>query len=324
MRTNLTLFFLIVLELSTSNAQPKFDTTGWVLYIVGKDTLYIRKDTPFDIAVKAGEYKKAIGLMRTTLRADPNNAVNNYNLSCIYALMKNPDSAFFFLALSLRKDSTVFAFSDPDMFSLIDDRRWEKLRNAQITKYESKNGKLKNRNLSMELWNMFIKDQTYFRPSQLLESKFDPEKKRQDSIIKYYQPLWDSNLMELKTIIKKNGWPMISDVGKKAALSAFLVIQHGDYEAQKKYEPLIEAAANKGEADWSDVALLIDRIRVHENKPQLYGSQVRFNETTKQYEPEPIEDEQNLDIRRTKVGLGTATNYYSNWKIKYIVKQNKE
>ncbi len=324
MKAPLALLFFLFSGLIISHAQPKFDTTGWVLYLVGKDTLYIRKDTPFDIAVKSGEYKKAVGLMKATLKSDPNNATNNYNLSCIYALIHNPDSAIFFLSLSLLKDSSVFALSDPDMYSIITDPRWKKIKEAQIAKYELKNGKLINRNLSEELWTMFMKDQAFYRPSKLLENKFGPQKNLQDSLTKIYQPLWDSNLKELKKIIRKNGWPMISVVGKKAALTAFLIVQHGDYESQKKYEPIMEAAANKGEADWSELALLIDRIRIHENKPQLYGSQVKFNEKTKQYEPEPIEDETNLDIRRSKVGLGSAANYYSNWKIKYTVKQNKE
>jgi hypothetical protein len=93
---------------------------------------------------------------------------------------------------------------------------------------------------------------------------------------------------------------------------------------QKKYEPLFESAANEGEARWCDLAFLIDKIRLRENKPQLYGSQVKYNSLTKLYEPEPIEDEANLDKRRKKVGLDAAANYYANWHINYTVRQNKD
>jgi hypothetical protein len=325
MKRYLSLLVIFFFAMNPSFAQSRRDTSRWTIYqINGKDTLYIQKPNAFDNAVKAGEYRKAIGLMKTTLKTKPLDQIYTYNLVCIYALVDNKDSAFYFLNLSLKTDSALIALADPDFYSIIQDPRWEKIKQAQADKFEKRNGKFKNRQLTLELLEMHMKDQVFFRPSQLTESKFGPQKNLQDSLTKLYQPYWDNNLNELKEIIQKYGWPMISEVGKSAAHTAFIVIQHGDNECQLKYEPIIEAAANKGEASWSDLALLIDRIRVHQNKPQLYGSQVKYNQSTKQYEPEPIEDAQNLDLRRSKVGLGPAANYYSNWKIKYAVKQNKE
>ena len=286
--------------------------------------MWIPKETPFDVAMKNGDYEKAIELMKNTLKTNPYNQFNSYNLACAYALAGNKDSSFYFLQQSRKTDTTLIFLSDPDFYSLIYDPRWEKLKQDQVNEYEKRNGKLKNRGLTLKLMEMRIKDQAFYRPSQLIESKFGIRKNQQDSLSRLYQPLWDNNLKELKIIIQHIGWPIISEVGRSAALTAFLIIQHSDYDTQKMYEPMMEAAANKGEANWSELALLIDRIRIHENKPQLYGSQVKFNETTKQYEPEPIDDESNLDLRRSKVGLGTAASYYSNWKIKYTVKQNKD
>ena len=64
------------------------------------------------------------------------------------------------------------------------------------------------------------------------------------------------------------------------------------------------AATEKGETSRKHLALLTDRVRVRQGKPQLYGTQF----SSKQGGPliaEPIEDEGHLDQRRLSVGLST-------------------
>ena len=53
----------------------------------------------------------------------------------------------------------------------------------------------------------------------------------------------------------------------------FLVVQHSDLEHQRKYYPLFETGAEKGLIEPSDVATMLDRILMHEGKPQVYGTQ---------------------------------------------------
>jgi hypothetical protein len=325
MKTPMALILLLFFSVKCiGQANGRMDTSRWVMYVVNRDTIWIPRETPFDLAMKQGEYTKAIGLLRAALKKDSTNQFNIYNLSCVYAIVENRDSAFYFLNLSRRMDTTLLFLSDPDMYSLIQDPRWEEIKKEQTDAYEKRNGKFANRTLTLELWEMHMKDQAFFRPLLVCDFKLGVSEQVHDSLTKIYQPLWENNARELIEIIQKSDWPKESEVGVRAAGTAFLVLQHADHETRKKYEPLIEAAANAGEAKWTNVAMLIDRICVEENKPQIYGSQVRFNKITKLYEPEPISDESNLDIRRKKVGLGTAANYYLNWKIKYTVPQNKE
>ena len=61
---------------------------------------------------------------------------------------------------------------------------------------------------------------------------------------------------------------------------------------------------------------------MNEGRPQVYGSQVRYNKDKEVYEPFPVADEHNLDRRRKEVGLPPARNYYANWDIDYTVEQN--
>jgi hypothetical protein len=81
------------------------------------------------------------------------------------------------------------------------------------------------------------------------------------------------------------------------------VIQYSSNELQKKYLSLIEVECKNKEAEWQSYALMKDRILVSEKKPQIYGSQVTFNNAKQQYELFPLADPPHVDKRRESVGL---------------------
>jgi hypothetical protein len=54
---------------------------------------------------------------------------------------------------------------------------------------------------------------------------------------------------------------------------------------------------------------LEDRILTREAKKQVYGTQLRLNQTTQRMELYPIEDEVNVDSRRAAVGLEPLAEY---------------
>ena len=112
----------------------------------------------------------------------------------------------------------------------------------------------------------------------------------------------------LRRIVAEHGWPGVSVVGREAAQAAFLIVQHSPSDAfQRESLPLLEAAVAAGEASGADVAMLTDRIRVHDGKPQLYGTQFRIvDEVLVAY---PIEDIMKLDDRRAAVGLMPMNDY---------------
>ena len=58
----------------------------------------------------------------------------------------------------------------------------------------------------------------------------------------------------------------------------WLVIQHAPVEMQKKYFPLFVEAIERGDMERSQVAMMDDRIAMHEGRPQKYGSQIVENE----------------------------------------------
>ncbi|MEV6863790.1 DUF6624 domain-containing protein [Streptosporangium subroseum] len=67
-----------------------------------------------------------------------------------------------------------------------------------------------------------------------------------------------------------------------------------------------EEPADQG-TEPSDLAYLIDRVRVGEKRPQLYGTQ--YHAPDGALVPRPIEDREHLDERRAQVGLEPHADY---------------
>ena len=117
------------------------------------------------------------------------------------------------------------------------------------------------------------------------------------------------NRQRLDEIVKQHGWPKKSVFGEEASGVAFLIVQHAELDYQKKYLPLIKEAVTQKEARRSDLAMLEDRILTREGKKQVYGTQLRLNQTTQRMELYPIEDEENVDSRRAAAGLEPLAEY---------------
>ena len=74
-------------------------------------------------------------------------------------------------------------------------------------------------------------------------------------------------------------------------------------------------AVKKGNANGSDLALLIDRIEMFNGRPQVYGSQIQYIDG--KYTIYKIIDEKNVNKRRSEVGLQPLEEYVKIWNIDY-------
>lgn len=133
--------------------------------------------------------------------------------------------------------------------------------------------------------------------------------KKWRQVVERQNALDSKNQQRLDEIVKEYGWPKKSAFGAEASGVAFLIVQHAGLDYQKKYLPLIKEAAARKEARQSDPAMLEDRILTREDKKQIYGTQLRLNQTTQHMELYPIEDEENVDARRAAVGLAPLAQY---------------
>jgi hypothetical protein len=126
-----------------------------------------------------------------------------------------------------------------------------------------------------------------------------------ESEAKKSRQLDEQHVRRLKQIIDEHGWPGNSLVGRDGADAAWLIVQHADFDLpfQKRCLELLEAAPAK-EGEPKNIAYLTDRVLVNENKPQRYGTQLGDNFT-----PRPMEDPENVDQRRAKIGLPSLAEY---------------
>jgi hypothetical protein len=113
----------------------------------------------------------------------------------------------------------------------------------------------------------------------------------------------------LREIIRHFGWPRISVVGFDGASAAWLITQHADadVEFQKLCLQLMRAASKDGEAAKENLAFLIDRVRVADGRPQLYGTQFRYQDGKSVMAP--VANQANLDPRRKLMGLSSIDAY---------------
>ncbi|OJW15333.1 energy transducer TonB [Mucilaginibacter sp. 44-25] len=159
-------------------------------------------------------------------------------------------------------------------------------------------------------------DQQY-RVAAIAEAKKHGTGSAEDKALMAKQSAADvANLAKIERIITDYGYPGKTLVGLNLSDVAFNVIQHNDLEAQKKYLPVIIEAADKGELSPSLIPLMVDRVRIAQNQPQVYGTQV--HESKKGiFQLFPIGDEAFVNDRRKKAGLPPLQSYLKKWGIDY-------
>jgi hypothetical protein len=114
----------------------------------------------------------------------------------------------------------------------------------------------------------------------------------------------DLNAKRLEEIVQQHGWPGKSKVGEEAARSAWLILQHAIAHPalQRKCFPLLVEQVEAGEMSPVEMAMLEDRIRCFEGRPQRFGTQFDWDEK-KLMSPLPMDDVDLVEERRKKIGL---------------------
>jgi len=116
------------------------------------------------------------------------------------------------------------------------------------------------------------------------------------------------NTQRLREIVAEIGWPTRSKVGERAEHLAWLLVQHADRDVafQRECLALMEAESAE-EVCPKHRAYLVDRIRLAEGRPQIYGTQLRTSDHG--VEPASIEDPEGVDDRRHGVSLEPIAEY---------------
>lgn len=270
------------------------------------------------------EYKMSADLYDKAFKIESENPSHLYNGACSSSLAGNTKQAFKWLNLSIEKGWTNLKHlnSDTDLENLHSKKEWGKT----IEKLEKKIAAIEanyDKPLQAELLAILDEDQKYRVQMSETQKKFGPNSKEINDLWKITNQKDSINLIKVKKILDEKGWVGKDKVGAQANSALFLVIQHSDLETQKKYLPMMKEAVTKGNASPGSLALLIDRIEIREGRKQIYGSQIGINQSNNTYYILPLTDPDNVDKRRTEVGLDPISNYVKNWNLVWDVEKYK-
>jgi len=262
---------------------------------------------------KLGNYKISGELYEKAFSKGTDNSNKNYYYpaACSWAMAGKIDPAFKNLTDAIEKswiDVSIIK-EDISLQTLHQDKRWGGI-TEKIEKIEA------NWNLPLKekLEKIYEEDQSYRKTIDF--KNFDPNSPKTRVLLKQMAEHDQKLSEEVTEIIDEYGWPGKSLVGTRGSSGAFLVIQHSTPDIQDDYLPLLIEAAKKGEAQWSQVALLQDRILMYKGEKQIYGTQLRSNASGK-LELYPIEDEENVDKRREEAGLIPLAEYLKIFNLNY-------
>ena len=117
------------------------------------------------------------------------------------------------------------------------------------------------------------------------------------------EELHRANASRLRQIIAVFGWPGIHLVGDKGAQAAWRIALHagGEPDFMRHCRDLIDAASQVGDVPRWQFAIIDDRIRVYEGRPQRFGTQLRNG--PQGLEPHALENDSRINSMRKQVGL---------------------
>ena len=126
---------------------------------------------------------------------------------------------------------------------------------------------------------------------------------RQELLRRAAQPAAPGNADRLWDVLDEyEAWPGYRLVDVDGEHAAWLIVQLGDTELQRRCLEHLDAAVDWGDAPPGHLACLVDRVRMADGQPQLYGSQwvVAANGALV---PWPIERPETVDLRRQRMGM---------------------
>jgi hypothetical protein len=273
-----------------------------------------------DSLVNEGDIKGAIAEYKKMYAINPGDARIAYNYACVLSRGRQIDSAFSYLSLAVKSNPTATPLTDPDLLNLREDKRWPVFENNVVSMLNNNNGNtIKDVGYASSLWKLKCMDQYCFYETSIAVRKLGADSPVVTAVRRLQKMINEKNLRELEILLVNKGWPKRSEVGPEAADAAFFVLQHSNAEAQQKYISMFEKCCKENEASWQQYALMFDRMRMNQNKPQRYGTHTYLDpKAGRTNELYPLEDESKVDEWRKEIGLEPLNDYLSRFNIKYV------
>ena len=298
--------------------------------IVGEYSIY-QPVTPnqrnkADSLINEGNVPEAITEYGKLYQLNPKDKRIVYNYACALSIDNSVimafDSCFKYLNIAVELDTSVSALIDSDLIPAREDKEWAVFEERLISMLNVKyNNPYTDIEYAKALWRLGAYDQAYFNEIGIAGRKFGMRSSVASALWKLKFMIQENNQNELERLVVAKGWPKISEVGREAAMAAYLVAMHVNDGSQKKYLPMIRHSCEESELPWQRYANIYDRCLFNEKKPQKYGTHTIYSEQTKSEELYPLEDETKVDEWRKELGLEPLANYLARNNIKFQPKQ---
>ncbi len=272
------------------------------------------------------EYKKSGQLYSKAFKQNSGKGYleDRYNAACSWSLAKNSDSAF----VQLFKVTTLFDYINyaeiinEKSFSILHaDKRWKELEDKVKLNIAKSDANL-NKGLVLLLDSVYRDYHSNRLKEVSIKNEFGTNSNELNDIKKTINKRDSVNLLIVTNVIDTYGWLGRGSVGFIGNYSLALIIQQAELNVQEKYLVKMRTAFENKNVESQDLALVEDKVALRKGQKQLYGSVV-VTVGNKNYVA-PIEDVENLNKRRTALGLKPMNEYLKNWGINWDINKYKK
>lgn len=271
----------------------------------------------------AGNIKSAVAEYRNLYSRNKSNREIIYNYACALSRSGQTDSSLRYLYKAVKIEPSFSVLTDPDLLAVRESGGWEDFENELISELNKKTGNsIKDIPYAKSLWKLLCLEESIFYEVGIAVRELGPGSPVVTALRRLQS--WQNalNLADLEELINSKGWPKQSQVGSLAASAAFFILQHSNAEAQEKYIGMFENACRNKEGNCQQYALMFDRMRMNQDKPQRFGTHAYLDpskgSTNELY---PLEDESKVDEWRKEIGLEPLMEYLKRANIKYQPKK---
>jgi hypothetical protein len=276
-----------------------------------------------DSLLIAGNIKSAVAEYRNLYSRNKSNREIIYNYACALSRSGQTDSSLRYLYKAVKIEPSFSVLTDPDLLAVRESPGWEEFENELISILNKNTGNsIKDIPYAKSLWKLLCLEESIFYEVGIAVRELGPGSPVVTALRRLQS--WQNalNLADLEEMINSKGWPKQSQVGSLAASAAFFILQHSNAEAQEKYIGMFENACQNKEGNCQQYALMFDRMRMNQDKPQRFGTHAYLDpskgSTNELY---PLEDESKVDEWRKEIGLEPLMEYLKRANIKYQPKK---
>jgi hypothetical protein len=277
-------------------------TAGFTLFAIGQPPSFTENANKANEYYTNKDFLNAAKAYNAAFRNEQGFATSNLMLLSAYCW----DKAGFKDSAVINLLQLVYAFGYADTSELNTYFKRSALRHTGqfklIFNRTSKNEALKHRSFLPDLASLM---EGIYMSDQSTRTLSDPTA----AIDQDQEAIQGRNMRLIDSIYNVNGWLASSQVGHKAAMAQFLVIQHSNLTTQTQWLPRIKEAVADGIMPPEYLALLTDRILVVQGKKQLYGTQLKYDESSRLFVSFPIQDRKKVNSRRLMFGMQRLENY---------------